>query len=168
MFEDVRSAWLIYWGREVKESTGGLWQLAGEVDSRLCHLDRLLREMIAEVDKRFEKSATDLGVGRRRAHHEAFYMFAWRLMSVWNRRDPRFRLPNLPKLKANGVARRVRNQLIEHPEKYAQAFGRFYVTTDDGIAMKALHTVFNPDTGKEDSSRSKRHSGSRQGRPPRG
>lgn len=80
---------------------------------------------------------------------ESFYFFAWRLMEAINikGRDGRLRFPELGQIKAEGV-RRVRNELLQHPEKYSQNFRQHLTLTDDGPVLRTAEVAIKSATGK--------------------
>lgn len=77
---------------------------------------------------------------------ESFYFFAWRLMVALNV-NRRNRFLGLHEIKAKGVSR-VRNHLLEHPERHGQNFKQFLTLTNSGPVLRTAEVAIKSDTGK--------------------
>lgn len=79
---------------------------------------------------------------------EMFYLVAWRLMEVLNRKGP-LAFPNLRKIDSRGI-REVRNHLIQHPEgrKQSPDYRQSLVLTDAGPVLKTSEIWIDFTTGR--------------------
>jgi len=80
---------------------------------------------------------------------ESFYFFAWRLMEALNikDRDNLLRFPKLNPIKAQSV-RRVRNELLQHPERYSQNFKQHLTLTGHGPILRTAEVAIKSATGE--------------------
>jgi hypothetical protein len=79
---------------------------------------------------------------------EDFYRIAWRLREILSRggTDP-LAFPHVERVTATGV-RRVRDELIEHPEDFEQNFKQGLIVTDAGPVLRTMGAVVRVGTGE--------------------
>jgi hypothetical protein len=79
---------------------------------------------------------------------EVFYRIAWRLREILSRSgtDP-LAFRHVERVTATGI-RRVRNELLEHPEDFEQNFKQGLIVTDAGPVLRTMGAVVRVGTGE--------------------